>query len=120
MGLLSRAANCTASIPAIWKDTSTVEGKIFQFHKTHAKFNCIVLEIPVTQEFNISQKLNEMLKHLGIVIPLSNGRPLILFPERIDRELIAHRLSKRLNTSSLLSFETNSPENAINRIKSLS
>ena len=95
-----------------------VEKKITLFHRIHLDFNCVVLENP-TGQAAFCQKVSAMVDKTGTVIPLSRNRPLILFPIMLDRELIAHRLSKTLSTRILLSFEANNPENALIRIDSL-
>ena len=95
-----------------------IEEKINQFHQMHLVFNNIVLENPVPKT-NFCEKVSAMVDHTGTVIPLPSDRPLILFPIMLDRELIAHRLSKTLNTKVLLSFEAGNPEKALIRIDSL-
>jgi len=97
---------------------SLIEEKINQFHQMHLEFNCIVLEKPA-METTFCERVSAMVDHLGAVIPLPSDRPLILFPAMMDRELIAHRLSKTLNTKVLLSFEASNPEKALIRIDSL-
>jgi len=99
----------------------TVEEKIALFHQTYLDFNCIVLENPAAEpvKADFCEKVSVMLDKAGTVIPLASDHPLILFPIAMDRELIAHRLSKTLNTKLLLSFEANNPENVITRIESM-
>ena len=105
------------------KEQDELEEKIAEYHLNHVEFNCIVLEIPPSSgeddKTNFSKKVSEILNTLGSVMTLSTGCPLILLPKMTDRELIAHRLSKVLNTRPLLSFEANSPENVFSRINSL-
>jgi len=107
---------------------STVEEEIAQFHSTHLDFNCIVLENPCAageseyssvEKDDFCEKVSVMIGKMGTVVPLPSGHPLILFPIVVDRELIAHRLSKTLKTKLLLSFEANNPENASTRLDSL-
>jgi len=145
MGLLRKAEDSSASITA--KDISeavieTTESadaeytdkkksgepdilkeKIARYHVNCADFHCILLEIPASldmeEKAGFCKKVSEMINVLGIVIVLSSGRPLILIPKMLDRELITNRLSKSLNTIPLLSFETNSPEKVIDCIQSL-
>ena len=114
MGLLSRAAERTAV-----EEPAAPEDEITLFHRMHVDINCILLEIPEGYD-NFCEEVSVIIDRMGTVVPVSPGRPLILLPKAIDRELIAHRLSKDLNTSVLLSFETNNPESVINRIQSLS
>ena len=103
----------------------TLEEEITLFHQTNLDFSCIVLENPGTAESNSGEKagfckkVSAVIGNAGTVVPLPSDRPLILLPIVMDRELIAHRLSKTLNTRPLLSFESNNPENVFTRIDSL-
>ena len=98
---------------------SLLEEAITQFHYIHFDFNCIVLDNPAGEKINFCEKVSSMLDTMGTTIPLTSDRPLILFPIAMDRELIAHRLSKTLNTKILLSFAASSPESALIRLDSL-
>jgi len=140
MGLLSRAGS-TASEPASGekalnnsssesfdqKIPRPFEDEIVQFHQMHINFNCIVLENPETitgkahstEKADFCEKVSKVIDKTGTVVPLPQDRPLILLPLVMDRELIAHRLSKTLKTNPLLSFEANNPGNVLNRIDSL-
>jgi len=97
---------------------NTVENEVTLFHRLYLDFNCIVLENPAA-ESGFCEKVSAIINKAGTVIPLASDRPMILFPIALDRELIAHRLSKTLNTKPLLSFEANNPENVFTRINSL-
>jgi len=115
MGLLSRAVNNTTE-----PFPDTPEGSIAKFSGTYSNFNCILLEIPQNTEDNTDfcKKVTTMVGKMGTVIPLPNGRPLVMLPLPLDRELIAHRLSKTLNAKILLSFQADSSETVINNINS--
>jgi hypothetical protein len=109
-----------------YQKSNKVEKEIALFHRIYLDFSCIVLENPAAEaednsptKTSFCEKVSAMIDKAGTVIPLASGRPLILFPIVIDRELIAHRLSKTLNTKLLLSFEANNPENVFTRIDSL-
>ena len=108
--------------PETTADIAALEEKIAQFHQTNADFHCILCDVPASagedEKKGFCNKLAEMINKTGSVIPLPSNRPLILLPITMDRELIAHRLSRSLNTKPLLSFEVNSPENVINKINS--
>ena len=108
------------------QESGTVEKQIADYYRMHLDFNCIVLECPpagsehgVSGQLNFCGKVSAIIEKTGTVIPLPSGRPLILSPIMIDRELIAHRLSKTLDTEVLMSFEANNPENVLIRIDSL-
>ena len=113
MGLLSRAAA-----------SDSLEGQINRYHRSYASFHCILLDSPdrpeeEEEEGAFYQKAAKMIYKTGTLFLLPKSRPLVLLPGDTDRELIAHRLSKTLNTSALLSFQADSPEGALNRINSL-
>ena len=128
MGLLDKASNAVDSKSALSGQNSStealfVEEEIARFHKINPEFKCIVLEAHSSagekDKANFCKTVSEMINTAGVVIPLSPGRPLVLFPKAIDLELIAHRLSKSLGAKSLLSFEANSSESVLARIKSM-
>ena len=105
---------------------SAIEEEIAQFYRIYLDFNCIVLANPVTaskrtfnEQLGFCEKVSSIVGRTGTVIALPSGHPLILLSVEVDRELIAHRLSKTLKTKTLLSFEAKNPENALIRISSL-
>ena len=124
MGLLNRAENSTLE-PALIKTgdplPKTLKEKIAQFQRNRENINCILFEIPVHKELrgDFCHRIAEMLDKTGTVIPLQTGRPLVLLPISMDRELIAHRISKSLNSTPVFSFEADSPEKVIDCINSL-
>jgi hypothetical protein len=129
MGLLNRANDNSAESssskrtaakkPAAFSGTS---GELIKkYCREYNNFNCILFENPpnADDKTQFCQKVNTMIDKMGTVISLSTGRPLIMLPLSIDRELIAHRLSKTLNAKILLSFQADSSETVMNRINSL-
>jgi len=113
MGLLSRA-NDNITEPSS-------EELIKKYCGEYNNFNCILFENPLNTDpkTQFCQKVTTIIDKMGVVISLSTGCPLIILPLSIDRELIAHRLSKTLNAKILLSFQAESTEIVISRIKSL-
>jgi len=109
MGLLSRA------------NDNPFEPSLEAFIKKYNNLNCIVFDCPpnADDKTQFCQKINTMIDKTGAVIPLLTGRLLIMLPLSIDRELIAHRLSKTLDAKILLSFQADSSEIVINRVNSL-
>jgi len=107
--------------PSQKKTETTLEEQISRYNKMYAAFNCIILEIPGADEDRVTflQKVTEVVGVTGTVLPLPSGRPLILLPGLMDGELIAHRLSKTLNTRPLLSFNAGSPESVLEQLHSL-
>jgi len=116
MGLLSRANDNSTELSS--EELGFIESNCVEYNN----FNCILFENPSNAEDKtlFCQKVNTMIDKMGTVTSLSTGRPLVMLPLSIDRELIAHRLSKTLNAKILLSFQADSSEIIINRINSLS
>ena len=104
-------------------EADTLKEKITEYYQIYTNFNCIVLDIPDStgdeERAGFHKTVSKMLNMTGTVLPLPAGHPLILLPKLLDRELIAQRLAKSLNTKLLESFEADSPENVYNKIKSL-
>ena len=130
MGLLSRAAkknkNGAASKPAPAKAgilearPGVLEELINHYLREYKNFGCVVFEKPHNKtEKDVCKELIEMLDILGDVVPLTPERQLILLPPTLDRDLIAHRLSKNINIKAILSFQANNPESAFRNINSL-
>ena len=126
MGLLNKAENGTVETALRLKKTAdclpkTLKEKIAQFHKNQGNINCILFDVPENSKGkeDFCHRIAGMLDKNGTVIPLQTGRPLVLLPLSMDRELVAHRISKSLDTAPVFSFEADSPEKVIDRINSL-
>ncbi|MDR2634283.1 MAG: hypothetical protein LBC51_11790 [Treponema sp.] len=52
-----------------------------------------------------------VLASLGSLIPISGDYLLVLFQKPVDRELLAHRLSRSLRLRTVVTFEADTPEN---------
>jgi hypothetical protein len=101
MGLLSKAA----------VKAGDAEYEIREYHKNQPSFQGIVLKIA------FDQKLSRMLSGLGAAGFLSPENTLVLIPETVDRELLAHRLSKSLNAQVLYQFEADDPGKALDLLE---
>jgi hypothetical protein len=129
MGLLSRAndnsTELSSLIKTVTKETAAFSGTPEELIKKYCgEFNnssCILFENPSNEgeKTQFCQKVNTMIDKMGAVISLSTGCPLIMLPLSIDRELIAHRLSKTLNAKIHLSFQADNSEIVIDRINSM-
>jgi hypothetical protein len=97
MGLLSKAA----------VKVGDAEYEIREYHKTHPSFQGIILKFPA------DSKLFRMVSHFGAAFALSPEHSLVLLPEDVDRELLAHRLSKSLNAPVLDQFQSGDPGEAL-------
>jgi len=138
MGLLCRAENVVnnvggintingeASQPALKKieiskeNLDVLEKKVAEYQKVYRIFGCILLENQAHEKGDFCEKLAKVTGSMGITSSINNNHALILLPSEMDRELIAHRLSKSMNAESVLSFRAVSPEYVINRIISMS
>jgi hypothetical protein len=87
-----------------------VAEKIRQYHAHHARFQGIVLKSPVR---DFAGQVSRMVSSFGSVFPLPPEKCLILFPETVDWELLAHRLSKSLNIRVLYLFPADDPGMAL-------
>jgi hypothetical protein len=82
----------------------------------------VILDIPsqfdneeiIKEEYN---KISSMVSHFSLVMRLSLLRCLMLFPDFIDRELIAHRLNKSLGIEIVFGFSAATPAEAIQKIQ---
>jgi hypothetical protein len=97
MGLLSKAA----------VKAGDAEYEIREYHKNQPSFQGIVLKI------SFDQKISRIVSDLGAAVSLSWKNTLVLIPEFLDRELLAHRLSKSLNAQVLYQFEADDPGEAL-------
>jgi hypothetical protein len=99
-----------------------VEVAITQYCRIHSEFNGIILDIPAgtaeedTEQFN--KTVSGMVALFGTTVLLPSKRSLVLLARPMDKELIAHRLSKSLNTKALLVFEAGNPGEALSLIRS--
>jgi hypothetical protein len=123
MGLLQKAADKTGSESEKNKtgtagaEPENTEEVIRNFHNTHRAFQGIVLEIPPENRGETREafrkKVSWMVSALGLVFSLSPKNVLVLVPDDLDRELLAHRLSKSLNTPVLSCFQANDSGKAL-------
>ena len=126
MGLLSKAAGnlkpALTKTPLSLEYSEKIEKQVSLYQLQYQEFNCIVFGFPspVDRKNDLSKKLGQMLNHIGVIVPLALERRLILLPPSTDRELIAHRLSRNLNTLPLLSFKAKGAQSVLNQIESLS
>ena len=101
----------------------SVEEQIMEYHRANDIFNFIILESPSSatekEKADFCSDVSFSLSMSGTAISLREGCLLILLPGKADRELITHRLSRSFNATAVASFETNSPENAGEKIRSL-
>ncbi|MDR2068678.1 MAG: hypothetical protein LBP71_02285 [Spirochaetaceae bacterium] len=104
MGLLSKAAS---------RVIRQIEEELIQCHRAYGVFGGIIFEIPENTEYrDFNDEVASMTASFALTMPLPPFYCLILFPSSIDKELLAHRISRTLNTEVFLFFESESPEGA--------
>ena len=113
MGLLSRALDSTKGLDNVFP----LETRIRQFYDVYNNLNCIVLKSGGDK--NLFHKIKNIIDRTGTVMLLPSGNPLILLRGTVDRELIAHRLSKSLNVLPLLTLQAESPEKLIKQLEQI-
>jgi hypothetical protein len=104
-GLLSPAAGAVQRAIQKFNDAANTSGA--------ASLQGIVLEAPGglgSEEF--SAQVNRIVSAFGTASALPSRRCLVLFPGAIDRELLAHRLSKSLKTLVLSVFTADNAQAA--------
>jgi hypothetical protein len=110
MGLLSKAAS--------W-GIGQIKKELIQYQRTHGVFCGIIFEAPEPNEYQgFIEQISAMTVFFALTLPLPVYRCLILFSSSIDKELVAHRISKILNTKVRLIFESESPEKAFESFQS--
>jgi hypothetical protein len=101
MGLLRKAA----------VKNGNAEDEIREYQKNQPFFQGIVLNI------SFDPKISRMLSDLGAAVSLSPENTLALIPDALDRELLAHRLSKSLKAPVLFQFQADDPGRALDLLK---
>jgi hypothetical protein len=92
MGLLIKAAavrnTAVSSSGALEPGGPGISGLLEAFQKRSVPFHCIVLRsLP-------PRRASDLAAYFGLARALPDGNCLVLFPGDMDRELIAHRLSR--------------------------
>jgi hypothetical protein len=116
-GSLIPRAPGSAPPPAEAKDPAgriqeNLAEEIRQYHTGHPLFQGILLGPPGERGGNpadFAGRVSRMVSSFGVAFPLPPGNCLVLFPETMDRELLAHRLSKSLKTQALHHFRADDP-----------
>lgn len=63
------------------------------------------------------RQLNRIISALGTAVPLSPRYSLVLFSNTIDRELLAHRLSRTLETETPVVFQSDNVASVVEYIR---
>ena len=120
-GDASHSKRASRKVKISKKNLSGLQKKITEYQKVHQVFGCILFENHAREKgkADFCEKLTNAAGNMGITSPINHSHALFLLPPEMDRELIAHRLSKSLNVEPVLSFRAISPEDVINRINSM-
>jgi hypothetical protein len=118
MGLLSKAVvKVNPELDKTGQVQREIADEIRQYLKNQSVFQGIILKFPPGEtgeaEADFAGKVSRMVSSFGSVFPLSAGNCLLLLPETMDRELLAHRLSQSLKTRVLYQFQADDPGMAI-------
>ena len=121
-GDASHTQRASRKIKISKKNLSGLQNRITEYQKAYQVFGCILFENHAHEKgkADFCEKLTKAAGNLGITSPINHSHALFLLPSEMDRELIAHRLSKSLNAEPVLSFRAISPEDVIDRINSMS
>jgi hypothetical protein len=100
---------------------SSVEANLTQYHKMNPAFSGILVDVPKTfteaEREGFPHTVARMTSLFGLVTALPSGRSLVLLPQSMDRDLIAHRLRASLKTETLEVFSADIPGEALKILK---
>ncbi|WP_010255901.1 hypothetical protein [Treponema primitia] len=98
-----------------------IRTKITGYHQNNTDFQGILLEAPAvapkSSNAPFAEHVSVMAGAFGPLIVLPSKRVLVLLPPSLDREIVAHRLSKSLGAEVLVCFETDVPDKALELIQ---
>jgi hypothetical protein len=90
-----------------------IEEELIKFHTKNTPFQGIILDPPADRGENFSAEIAESIVSFGAAFSLPSRRCLALFPQSIDRELAAHRLTREFRAACIFSFEADTPGRAL-------
>jgi hypothetical protein len=99
-----------------------VKNEITACYNTYTLIHGIILSCPKNYDKKeggetFNQQLNRIIAALGSAVPLPSGHSLVLFSNTIDRELLAHRLSKSLETEAPVIFQANAIKTVVDYLR---
>ncbi|MDR2630632.1 MAG: hypothetical protein LBC60_06895 [Spirochaetaceae bacterium] len=102
MGLLSKAAS---------RDIRQIKEELIQYHIAHGGFSGIIFEKPENTDWrDFNDAVSTITASFALTLPLPAFRCLMLFPSSIDKELVAHIISRTLGTEVSFIFEAETPD----------
>ncbi|MDR0670246.1 MAG: hypothetical protein LBF95_09210 [Treponema sp.] len=140
MGLLSKAARTRNPAPegreadngnsvgvppeyaAVCKLPGELQNEIIKYCNTFTSVHGIVLACPRSYDEEKEREtfcgqVSRIVAALGSAVPLSSRHILVLFSNTIDRELLAHRLSKSLETEAPVVFQADNVNAVVEYIR---
>jgi hypothetical protein len=103
------------------EEIQRIKEDLIQYQKKESPFQGIVLDTPGRGagkgDRKFFDRLGNMILCFGVIVRLSAGRSLVLLPAVLDRELIAHRISRSLDTLALGTFGAADPEGAMQELQ---
>jgi hypothetical protein len=113
-------------IPSSYKAAKGLSGElkneILKYCGTFTSVHGIVLSYPKNYDEkkegeSFIGQLNRILAALGTAVPLSPRYGLALFSNTVDRELLAHRLSRSLETETPVVFQSDNVASVVEYIR---
>jgi hypothetical protein len=109
MGLLSKAGA---------RNSGQIKEVLVQYHRAHAVFNGIIFEAPKNRgQPGYIDPVAAITASFAVTLSLPVFRCLMLFPSSVDKELVAHRISKILKREALCIFESKSTGRALEYLR---
>jgi hypothetical protein len=113
-------------VPPARRTAGGLSGKlkkeILKYCNTYTSVHGIVLSYPKNYDEkkegeSFNQQVNRIITALGTAVPLSPRYSLVLFSNTIDRELLAHRLSRSLETETPVIFKSDNAASVVEYIR---
>jgi hypothetical protein len=115
MGLLNKAAG-------MMKISGELRNEIIRYCNMFTSIHGIILAYPPNYDEKkegepFCKQLNRIVAALGTAVPLSPRYCLVLFSNTVDRELLAHRLSKTMGTEAPVVFQADNINTVVEYIR---
>jgi hypothetical protein len=99
-----------------------LKNEIIKYCNTYTSVHGIVLSYPrhydeKKEGESFNRQVNRIIAVLGTAVPLSPRYSLVLFSNTIDRELLAHRLSRSLKTEVPVVFQSDNAASVVEYIR---
>jgi hypothetical protein len=95
-----------------------IKARICRYGQEHDRIGGIVFGDPeAAGPAGLGEQISLMASPFALTIGLPLGRCLTLFPPSMDGGLVAHRISRSLNTEALCVFDAKDPEGVFQALK---